>query len=365
MLNSMSGFRRTATMLGVLLALAAAARAQTSFLEFESGPVRPLALTPDRSKLLVCNIPDNRLEIFAVSANGLTLVGSVPVGMEPVAVAARSNTEAWVVNHLSDSVSVVDLASTPPRVARTLVVGDEPRDIVFAGAGGNRAFITTAHRGQQRTDASISSVTGAGDPQLTTPSTGRADVWVFDATNLGSAFGGTPIRILTFFADTPRALATDAGGTNVYVAAFHSGNQTTPVAEPTVPNSFVTTCSAGPGSPGNGIPGPGDNAAHAAAPPTGIIVKRLGANWVDSLGCTWNAAVQFQLPDRDVFKINASDFSVGTTFTGVGTVLFNMVVNPVSGRVYVTNTESPNLTPFEGPGSYAATVLGSPTKVTV
>jgi hypothetical protein len=37
---------------------------------------------------------------------------------------------------------------------RTLLVGDEPRDIVFAdppGATGLRAFITTAHRGQRNT----------------------------------------------------------------------------------------------------------------------------------------------------------------------------------------------------------------------
>src|SRR5215475_8202575 len=163
----MRALRRAATVFGVLLSLAAPALAQSSFLEFESGPVRPLALTPDGTKLLACNIPDNRLEIFAVSTDGLTHLGSVPVGMEPVAVAARSNTEAWVVNHLSDSVSVVDLASTPPRVTRTLLVGDEPRDIVFAGTGGNRAFITTAHRGQQRTNTSISSVPGAGNPLLT------------------------------------------------------------------------------------------------------------------------------------------------------------------------------------------------------
>ncbi len=39
----------------------------------------------------------------------LTWVRSVPVGLEPVAVAARSETEVWVVNHLSDSVSIVDL----------------------------------------------------------------------------------------------------------------------------------------------------------------------------------------------------------------------------------------------------------------
>ena len=144
---------------GALLALgfatASPVGAQTSFVAFESGPVRPLALSPDGTRLFAVNTPDNRLEVFAVSASGLTLLDSIPVGMEPVAVAARSNTQVWVVNHLSDSVSIVDLASTPPRVARTLLVGDEPRDIVFAGPGGNRAFITTAHRGQHRTDPSI------------------------------------------------------------------------------------------------------------------------------------------------------------------------------------------------------------------
>src|SRR4030095_12095777 len=181
-----------ATVLSVLLWIAAApAGAQPSFLAFESGPVRPLALTPDSTQLLVCNIPDNRLEIFAVSAGGsLTHLGSVPVGMEPVAVAARNNTEAWGVNQVSDSASVVDLASIPPRVVRTLLVGDEPRDIVFAGAGGNRAFITTARRGQQRSDDSLDEipepVPGAGSPLLTTPGIGRADVWGWDATNLGS-----------------------------------------------------------------------------------------------------------------------------------------------------------------------------------
>ena len=81
----------------------------------------------------------------------------MPVGLEPVAVAARTNTEVWVVNHLSDSVSIVDVGATPPRVVRTLLVGDEPRDIVFAGRPRRRhftrAFITTAHRGQNRPGA--------------------------------------------------------------------------------------------------------------------------------------------------------------------------------------------------------------------
>ncbi len=71
------------------------------------------------------------------------------VGLEPVAVAVQSRREVWVVNHLSDSVSVVDVTSPRnPWVDKTLLVGDEPRDIVFAGPQRSRAFVTTAHRGQ-------------------------------------------------------------------------------------------------------------------------------------------------------------------------------------------------------------------------
>src|SRR5262249_6885114 len=103
-------------------------------------------------------------------------------------------------------------------------VGDEPSDIVFAGT---RAFITTAHRGQQRTSADITGVPGAGDPELTTPGRGRADVWVFDADNLGTNVGGRPVKILTFFGDTPRALAYASATGTVYAAVFKSGNRTT------------------------------------------------------------------------------------------------------------------------------------------
>ncbi len=52
----------------------------------------------------------------------------MPVGLEPVALAARTDTEVWVVNHLYDSVSIVDVGATPPRVVRTLpVAGSERR----------------------------------------------------------------------------------------------------------------------------------------------------------------------------------------------------------------------------------------------
>src|SRR4029077_2687304 len=104
-----------------------AADAASSFTLFETGQVRPLALSPDGTRLFAVNTPDNRLEIFDVTLGGLSLAGLVPVGLEPLAVAARTNSEVWVVNHLSDSISIVDVGSSPPRVTRTLLVRDEPR----------------------------------------------------------------------------------------------------------------------------------------------------------------------------------------------------------------------------------------------
>src|SRR6516164_6520558 len=68
-----------------------------SFTTFESGQVRPLALSPSGNFLFATNTPDNRLEIFHVTKAGLQSVGSVVVGLEPIAVAARSDTEVWVV----------------------------------------------------------------------------------------------------------------------------------------------------------------------------------------------------------------------------------------------------------------------------
>src|ERR1051325_7316891 len=100
-----------------------------SFVEFESGQVRPIAISPDGNSLFAVNTPNGTLEVFDLSTGAPTFAFRVPVGLEPVAVAARDNSEVWVTNHLSDSVSVVTLGGTA-HVTRTLLVGDEPRAIV-------------------------------------------------------------------------------------------------------------------------------------------------------------------------------------------------------------------------------------------
>jgi sugar lactone lactonase YvrE len=330
----------------ILFLLSVSPGRAASFVAFESGQVRPLAMSPDGNRLFAVNTPDGRLEIFDIKSAGLVHVASVPVGMEPVAVAVRTNTEVWVVNHLSDSISIVDLTLMPPRVRRTLLVGDEPRDIVFAGPpGSDRAFITTAHRGQ---NSPYSDPANPGE--LTTPGIGRADVWVFDASNPGATLGGTQLTIIKLFTDTPRALAVSPDRATVYAAGFHTGNRTTAIHEELVTN-------------GAGLPPPTTDALGNPQPATGLIVKQNGASWLDAVGRDWSADVRFNLPDKDVFVIDANANPPVSTnsFSGVGTVLFNMAINPVSGALYVSNTEARNDVRFEGsrpPSSTDTTVQG-------
>jgi YVTN family beta-propeller protein len=341
-----AGRIRSSVRLGLLTAVTAlvagAAPPTWAFVTFETGQVRPLALSPDGLRLFACNTPDNALEIFDVTGSGLTHVATVPVGLEPLSVAARSNSEVWVLNHLSDSVSIVDVTSSATaRVVRTLLVGDEPRDIVFANG---RAFITTAHRGQN------TPLHAAIETELVTEGIGRADVWVFEVASLGASLGGTPENIINMFGDTPRALEVSPDQSTVYAAVFHSGNQTTTLSEGVIPNGCEVA---------GGLPEPCTDHLDIEQPEVGLIVRLNGTKWEDELGRDWTSLVRFSLPDEDVFVIDATTDppshvpGPSTVYAHVGTILFNMAVNPVSGKVYVSNTEAFNEVRFEGPGTYA------------
>ncbi len=339
------------------------AHAFTPTFTFESGPVRPLAMSADGTRLYVANTANASLDIMAIGDTGLTLVASTYVGIDPVAVAVRGTGEVWVVNQVSDSVSIVDPTTTPPHVVRTLLVGDEPSDIVFGGPDHDRAFITTAHRGQQRSDASLAGIPGAGDPQLTTAGVPRADVWVFDGADLGTSVGGTPRSIVSLFGDSPRALTVTADGATVYAAIFKSGNQTTATASTLPCPGFDAQGSSSPCTVGGvpipgAAPGPATNYSGVAAPAVPVMLKADAANvFRDLLGRDWSAAVPFALPDQDVFAIDASTLTTTRTYQHVGTTLFALAVNPVSGAVYVSNTEARNELRFEGPGTFAGSTL--------
>ena len=294
-------------------AVCMAAHAQNGFVHFESPHVHPLELTPDGSRLIAVNTVDARIEVFDVlpGAPYLRHAASVGVGLEPVSVRARTNGELWVVNHVSDSISVVDLASMS--VTATILTGDEPCDVVFAGAR-QRAFVTASQVNR---------------------------VEVYSVTNLSAA-----PTVVGIAGEDPRALATD--GTTVYAAIFECGNDTT-----VIPEARVSTASM---NPYPGDPNPPPNAGNAfspastpglpAAPRAGLIVRRNAAgNWLDVNGFNWNAAVTWNLTGNDVAVINAN--TLATTYAkGFMTTPMALCTAP-DGRLVCVGTESRNEVRFE------------------
>jgi DNA-binding beta-propeller fold protein YncE len=332
-----------------------------SVVNFETIPTRAVALSPDGRTLFVTNTPDSRLEIFDVTSTGLVRRGAVQVGLEPIAVAARSNSEVWVVNHLSDSVSIVDVSANPPFVARTLLVGDEPRDVVFAGPreapGGpfRRAFVSAARRGQNHPADTFSEQRQGG--------VGRTDVWVFDALSFGTRLGGSPLTIVQMFGDKAGALEAMPDGARVFVSVFTSGNETSIInagavcATPGAPNqSRQTDVNCGPMQaraiqPG-GVPAPNVNQVDGTPNPrTGLIVKfdrsTTPGRWLDILGRNWTPLVPFVLPDNDVFTIDAlAAVPVQNgVFQHTGTLNEGIAIHP-SGRAYLATTEAINTNRF-------------------
>jgi YVTN family beta-propeller protein len=122
-----------------VLALSVSAPAQNGLVNWEDPHVHPLERTPDGARLLAVNTPDARLMVFDLASGKPVHALDVPVGLDPVSVRARTSSEAWVVNHISDSVSIVDLLTG--NVTATLRTDDEPCDVVFAGSP-LRAFVS-------------------------------------------------------------------------------------------------------------------------------------------------------------------------------------------------------------------------------
>ena len=303
-----------------------------SFVNYESPHVRPIAITPNQQKLLAVNTADNRLMVFDLASGSPTLTKSIPVGVEPVSVNARTNNEAWVVNHLSDSITIVDINTG--KVLNTISTGDEPADVVFAGTP-QRAFVTAS----QVNRVNVFSTT---NPQL-------------------------PPEEITIFGEDPRMLATSPDGQTVYAAIFESGNGTTimaggkslPRIDDVVANSL---------SPYNGntiIPNAGStfnppmNPNNPPPPPVSIIVKKQeSGQWLDDNNGDWSRFVGgdlaaladrvpgWDLPDRDIAIIDANSLSVNYQ-----TRLMNMVmaiaVNPRSGKVSAVGTDATNEVRFE------------------
>src|SRR3954466_11847458 len=82
----------------------------TAFVNFEARQTNPIRLSPDGKLLFAVNSADARLSVFNLSQTPPLLAREIPVGIEPVSVNPRTNDEVWVVNELSDSISIVSVS---------------------------------------------------------------------------------------------------------------------------------------------------------------------------------------------------------------------------------------------------------------
>ncbi|MCP3906077.1 MAG: hypothetical protein GY715_20840 [Planctomycetes bacterium] len=303
----------TAGLAAVAVAWCAATAPGQSFVNWESAHVHPLDVTPGGERLLAVNTADNRLEMFVITASGdLLHRRSIPVGLDPISVRARTNGEAWVVNKISDSISVVDLAAG--NVVGTIPTGDEPGDVVFAAG---RAFV----------------------------SVGTADeVWVYDV----PYDPGAPPTVVSIEGEDPRALATD--GTTVYAAVFNAGNRTTSL-NPALVNDPASNPYAGTPNPP-----PNDGAGfdpplnpNLPTPPLGAMILQEDAagTWRDDQGTVWGGPFPFwTIHGHALAHIDAGTLAVSYTND---LMALNMAidVSPVNGHVAVVGTTASNVTRFE------------------
>jgi DNA-binding beta-propeller fold protein YncE len=316
--------------------LMASSRAFAGFINFETAPVHPIELGPDGRTLAVCNLPDNRIELFDVSSGTPQRTGSLLVGHDPVSVRFRTTNELWVVNHISSSVNVIDL--TTRQITAILQTKAGPADLVFAGDN-KQAYVSCSKE---------------DTIQVFHPETHIL------------------IRESAIAGDRPKALAVSPDGASVYAAIFESGNASTilaprltPLDQPPLP-SVVDD----PEGPYQGQDPP-PNAGVSFSPPMSqylhtnlvhrgslIVKKNAAGRWMDDNAGDWSEFVSgakatrsgrvpgWDMPDRDLAVIDTSTHAV-TYARGLMNICMAVAVNPASGQVTVVGTDAKNEVRFE------------------
>lgn len=319
-----------ATWLGVPPAIAQSI--ELPHVNFEHHPIRALDLSPDGRQLAVVHGADRRVQLFDLRGGLPRPDGHVTVGLDPVAVRYRTANELWVVNHLSDSISVIDLAQR--RVVRTLLTADEPQDLVFTA---QRAFVSCSQVNQ---------------------------VLVYELADLDR-----PPRVVPIAGEEPRALGLSPDGRTVYAAIFESGNGSTVLMggltniQAAIPN--VVSDPRGPYGGRNPPPNAGSGFDPPRPPntpdppPVGLIVRQdADGAWRDDNGADWTRFVSgdlagasgrrpgWSLPDRDLALIDAQSLDVRYV-RRLMNLNMALAVDPARGTITVVGTDALNQIRFE------------------
>lgn len=283
-----------------------------------SPQINPMALSEDGTRLYVANTTSGTLSVLDVTDPlAPARLADIRVGHDPVSVAVLPGGVAgdelvFVVNHISDSISVVSrnqlavVQTITAFDADGVTLMDEPTGISFVGP--NRALVTLDQPNQVMA--------------LDIDETGRASI--------------APTRV-AITAQAPRAIAS-AGG-RVFVAPFESGNQT-------------EFSSCWPGDTRGLVENDGARTDEGCEFVTEVIEAGDGIQ----LGTIFDFAAvnpniggrvirDTDIPDRDLFVIDPNGVpSVTQVLETVGTLLAGVAAHdgPAGTRVWVAHTEARN-----------------------
>lgn len=267
---------------------------------FASPQSQPIVLSRDGTRLYVARTTTNRVAVFDAATRQRLAV--VDVGIEPVSLALRPpvvpndpEPELWVSNHVSDSVSVIDVApgsGSLHQVVETIqaedtsgvTLFDEPVGIAFAD--NQKAYVALSSRDQ---------------------------IAVIDATT----YSVQPTT-LDINAQEPRAIRVRDG--RLYVLPFESGNQSELSSCPNPPFPISAT--------------PGSQCTFDQADHNFATNPQLVDAVVDLV-------VDPDVPDRDLYVYDTSNDTRIQVVSGIGTLLYGLAVGS-AGQVFIAQTDARN-----------------------
>ena len=253
---------------------------------FLSPHASPIVLHGDQ--VFVVNTPSDTVDVIHTVTG--KIVARIDVGIDPVSVAVRPDgKELWVANHVSDSVSVIDIDranSTHFQVVATVqefdqqtkaTRFDEPVGIAFAS--NEKAYVALSSENR----IAVIDV-------MTRKVTGRLKVTAQD----------------------PRAIKVRNG--RLYVIPFESNNKTQLSGGHKIDGTLVTF----------------DAHKHSVA-----------NNNVLSLGHVTDIVKHPRVPDRDLYVFDTRNDKLIRTVDTLGTLLYGLTVDS-NGRVFIAQTDARN-----------------------
>ena len=255
---------------------------------FVSPHTSPIVISEQR--VFVVNTPADSLDV--IDARTRTIIARVTVGIDPVSLAIRPDgKELWVSNHISDSVSVVDIDATSASYlhviatiqafdsARKATSFDEPMGIAFAN--NDKAYVALSSDNQ---------------------------IAVIDVATRKVS------KRLTITAQDPRAIAVH--NNRLFVLPFESNNKTqlSGGMKQDIDGDLVTF---------------------------DVIAHSIQNNSKLSLGHVLDIIKHPDFPDRDLYIYDTVTDELIETVDTLGTLLYGLSIDS-QGRVFIAQTDARN-----------------------